>query len=290
MKKIFLTILFLLLITAGIVFFIYRGVTELDKPKETIKIAKATTDISEGTILNPDMYEYVVINKEDYINSYVTYEDILEEKNGKQIHTTIDPIKGKEVKENIYAGEIIIKPRVRSSSFETDVSDKTNGFRKISIPVKNTSGLSGQVKEGDRVDIWTRYKLKDNESDDSLLVALKVLPNIPVVRALDSNGNEIKNDSASVSSVELYVTESQQANFYLYEDIGKIKIAKVPVGISKEERNKIIMKKISMNELIWRTISMEENEMVFDEILLDEMLLEKLDYYEIENEENEGEE
>lgn len=291
-KRILIASAIALLITVGAIFFIYMSVTKISQPKETVKIAVAKQDIKAGAILQDHMYEYVPIPKDEVIPSYVQEEVVLvKDDDGNTTQRLVDTLKGKEAKENIYKGERIIKGRVGSTTIagkdeDNDDFDST-GFRRMTYTAQGIQNLAGQLKAGDRVDFWIRYKLQDKENNDTIVVVDKILSNVPVVKALDSNYREIKNTDQATTTIEIMLTQEQVQEFIKWRDLGKITLVKVPVDADVNQEKEITRKKMSMNDLILEVLSMTEDEMNKDDIIIDESKRDEVGRYIIP--ENEGE-
>lgn len=291
-KRILIASAIALLITVGAIFFIYMSVTKISQPKETVKIAVAKQDIKAGAILQDHMYEYVPIPKDEVIPSYVQEEVVLvKDDDGNTTQRLVDTLKGKEAKENIYKGERIIKGRVGGTTIagkdeDNDDFDST-GLRRMTYTAQGIQNLAGQLKAGDRVDFWIRYKLQDKENNDTIVVVDKILSNVPVVKALDSNYREIKSTDQATTTIEIMLTQEQVQEFIKWRDLGKITLVKVPVDANVNQEKEITRKKMSMNDLILEVLSMTEDEMNKDDIIIDESKRDEVDRYIIP--ENEGE-
>lgn len=263
-----------LLITVIAMYFIFTSITQMSRPKETVEVAVAKQEIKAGTILQPDMYEYVLIPKDEVIPSYVQKEVvIIKNENGDLVKTLSDMLKGKEAKENIYKGERIVKSRVSGFSIgvegEDEVSDYS-GLRRMTYTAQGIQNLAGQLKTGDYIDFWIRYKLQDKENNDTIVVVDKILSNVPVVKALDSNSQEIKNGTAASTTIEILLTQEQIQEFIKWRDLGRITLVKVPPGVNTDTEKEITRVKMSMNDLIWDVLSMTEDKMNKDDIVKDE--------------------
>lgn len=264
-----------LFVTVIAVFFIFTSVNKMSQPEEMVEIAVAKQEIKAGMILQPDMYEYVPIPKSELIPSYVQREAVRVE-NGDEglIEKLEDSLKGKEAKENIYKGERIIKGRVSGITVKNDEDGSetyTNtDLRRMTYTAQGIQNLAGQLKAGDRIDFWLRYKLQDKENSDTIIVVDKILSNVPVVKALDSNAQEIKNTDEASTTIEIMLTQEQIQDFIKWKDLGKVTLVKVPVDANTNAEKEVTRKKMSMNDLIWDVLSMTEDEMNKDDIVKDE--------------------
>jgi Flp pilus assembly protein CpaB len=263
-----------LLITVIAMFLIFTSISQMSQPKETVEVAVAKQEIMAGTILQPDMYEYVAIPKDEVIPSYVQKEIVIvKDKNGNSTKTLSDMLKGKEAKENIYKGERIIRSRVSGFSVQTgdgnETSDDYSGLRRMTYTAQGIQNLAGQLKAGDYIDFWIRYKLQDKENSDTIVVVDKILSNVPVVKALDSNAQEIKSGDEASTTIEIMLSQEQIQEFIKWRDLGKITLVKVPVGVNTNAEKEVTRVKMSMNDLIWDVLSMTEDKMNKDDIVKD---------------------
>lgn len=284
-KRLLIATAISLAVTVLVVFGIFRAVEKMNEPENTVAIAVAKTEIKAGTILQPDLYEYVEVPEDEYIASYVTYEPVVTEgENGEKIERWEDVLKGKEAKETIYQGERIMKARISGISIvneNDEESFKETGYRRMTYTATGVSNMAGQLKGGDRIDFWIRYKLQDRDNNDTIIVVDKILSNVPVVNAYNSNSQEVTNKNEASTTIELMLTQQQVQEFIKWRDMGKLTIVKVPADanlIAEKEVNRI---KMSQNELIWEVLSMTEDEMNKDDIIKDEEQKENVGNYTI---------
>lgn len=291
-KGLVFTIIISLLVTTLTIVGILYSIDNMSKPPETIAVAVSTKDIQAGVILQPDMYEYVEIPINEHISTYVTKKNVEEKKkDGSIVFVKKDLLQGKEVTENIYKGEKILSTRISNFvSLQEDEGDEilydSTGLRRMTYTAQGIQNLAGQLKAGDKIDFWLRYRLQDKENKDSIIVVDKILSSVLVVKALNSSSQEIKNKNEVSTTVELLLTQEEIQEFIKYRDLGKITLVKVPPDANVNNEKEITRKRMSMNDLIWDVLSMEEDEMNKEQIVKDEDQKENVDkYYIDENEE-----
>jgi len=291
-KGLVFTIIISLLVTTLTIVGILYSIDNMSKPPETIAVAVSTKDIQAGVILQPDMYEYVEIPINEHISTYVTKKNVEEKKkDGSIVFVKKDLLQGKEVTENIYKGEKILSTRISNFvSLQEDEGDEilydSTGLRRMTYTAQGVQNLAGQLKAGDKIDFWLRYRLQDKENKDSIIVVDKILSSVLVVKALNSSSQEIKNKNEVSTTVELLLTQEEIQEFIKYRDLGKITLVKVPPDANVNNEKEITRKRMSMNDLIWDVLSMEEDEMNKEQIVKDEDQKENVDkYYIDENEE-----
>lgn len=246
-KTISIFIISLFISLACIFAIVYLVQQPQQKPVNYIYIAVAKQNIPAGTFLQPNMYEYVKIPETDYIRSYVTLKQIVAQ-NGKVQYQ--DPLNGLEAKENIYAGERIIKERLSDFRADNQILSNISDYKRMAYTAEGIENMAGQLREGDRVDFWCRYELKDK--NNIYIVVEKILSNIPVVKAIDSSSNEVKKRNAPASAIEVMLKEDEIEKFLLYKDMGKITIVKTVTSSSTGENTKYVEKKkiVSYSDLI----------------------------------------
>lgn len=291
-KGLVFTIIASLLVTVLTIVGILYSIDNMSKPPKTIAVAVSTKDIQAGVILQPDMYEYVEIPTDEYISAYITKKNVEEKKkDGSIVFVKKDLLQGKEVTENIYKGEKILSTRISNFvSLQEDEGGEilydSTGLRRMTYTAQGVQNLAGQLKAGDKIDFWLRYRLQDKENKDSIIVVDKILSSVLVVKALNSSSQEIKNKNEVSTTVELLLTQEEIQEFIKYRDLGKITLVKVPPDANVNNEKEITRKRMSMNDLIWDVLSMEEDEMNKEQIVKDEDQKENVDkYYIDENEE-----
>ncbi|QUH21998.1 SAF domain-containing protein [Alkaliphilus sp. B6464] len=283
-KRLVVASLAALVITVMIISGLIYGVNNMSKPEETIEIAYALQEIKAGSIIKPEMYEYRSIPVDEFNPSYVTKEEVMiPNLDGKKAAQLIDVLKGKEADENIYKGERIVKARIRGIGADKneEIFENTN-LRRMTYTAQGINNLAGQVKSGDRVDFWIRYTLADKINKDKVVVVDKVLANVPILKALDQNSQEIRNGSEAPSTtIEVALTQEQIQEFIKWKGMGSITLVKVPVDADLDKENDITRKKMSMNDLILEVISMTEDEMNKEDIVIDKNKKGEVGNYEI---------
>lgn len=245
-KTISIFVISLFLSLACIFAIIYLVQQPQQKPVNYVYVAVAKQNIPAGTFLQPNMYEYVKIPETDYIRSYITLKQVVAQ-NGKIQYQ--DPLNGLEVKENIYAGERIMKERLSDFRADNQILSNMSDYKRMAYTAEGIDNMAGQLREGDRVDFWCRYEIRDK--DNIYIVVEKILSNVPVVRAIDSSSNEVKRRNASASAIEVMLKEDEIEKFLLYKDMGKITIVKT-INSSPSENTKYVEKKkiISYSDII----------------------------------------
>lgn len=282
-----LIVLFALVLTLIVLGGIYFGFKQVNKPEPQVEVAVATTNIKSGELLMSDKnYTYTKIDKSKVTSSHITKVQIETESNNEETKVALtDMLKGKEVITDIYAGEPIMKGRVSGltgiSNSEGEQLDLSK-YRKMTYSVTNEQNLEGQVRSGDRVDFWVKYKLNDKTNKDQLIVVDKILKNVIVNKTFDANGQEINDPTIPAKTIEVLLLEKEIQEFLQYKDLGKFTIVKVPTGATEDGSEEIVRRKVSTNDLIWEIISMDEDAVTADKIKKDADKKDKVQDMELE--------
>lgn len=285
-KKTITAILISFLVTILMLLGLFVLYTQQTKPEETIEVAYTTKEVKAGELLMLDKnYKYKNMPKSKVTPSHITKVELEKEStNNKTIYTLTDILKGKEVITDLYPDEPIMKGRVSGLSGLSDINGEEidlSKYRKMTYSVSDTQSLEGQVRSGDRVDFWIRYKLNDKKNNDQLIIVDKILKNVLVNKTFDSNGQEVNDTTIPSKTIEVLLREDEVQEFLRYKDLGKYTIVKVPIGAITED-NEVVRKKLSTNDLIWEIISMDEDSVTADKIKKDPSKIDKIEDMEIE--------
>lgn len=248
-KKVFIIFSISLLITIASLFGVMLAVKQAkEKPVNYVYVAVAKQNIPAGTFLKPNMYQYIKIPENEFIKSYITMKQMVA-KDGT-IHYE-DPLEGLEVRENIYAGEKIMKERLSDFRADNQILKNPNIYKRMTYTAEGIDNMAGQLREGDRVDFWCRYELRD-KNGDTYIVVEKILANVPVVRAIDSSYQEIKNKNGAATTIEVLLTEDEVQQFLVYKNLGRITVVKSNDNSSTTANTKFVAKKtvISIDSLL----------------------------------------
>lgn len=257
--------------TAGI-YFGYKTLTN----EVTVKVLVANKDLPSGTILESDMFDVKYVKEKELLPSYILVGQVSKEeqevdesktKMDETIMRTIDDLKGKEVLETVYKGEIFNVNRIsglKNALFEDEDGKELDmsKYRKMTYTADGIQNLQGQIKAGDKVDFWVRYKLSDVKKNDTIIVTEKILSGVPVLRTLDSNAQEIKDSNVPSNTIELLLEESEIPKYLEFKELGTITLVKSPTGVvsSESETERRIT---SINELTQDVVK-DANKMLND--------------------------
>lgn len=285
-KKIVIATTTSLVVTGVLMFGIITVAKNISKPKETIEVACATKEIKAGMTLQSDMYTYKSIPKDEDNPQYVHKQRV--DNKGKIEY--VDPILGKVTSTIIYNGEKIIDARVegvkQTNGGNTDASTVNTNLRKMTYTAQGINNLAGQLKPGDKVDFWIRYKLQQKDTNDTIIVVDKILENVPIVKALDGNSEEIKGNNAPSTTIEILLPQDQIQDFIKWRDLGNITLVKVPADADTSKEKKINRIRMSMNDLSQEVLSMKNDAMDRKDIVKDPAKKAISDTYKVVENEN----
>lgn len=188
-------------------------------PKERIhEVLVADADLPAGTFVKPQQLRWQRWPTDDVPASYVL--------NGRD---TQDAMVGAVVRRRIAIGEpvtdgAVVKPGERG--FLAAVLNP--GMRAVSVPINPTSGNSGLIFPGDRVDLILTQTLVSNVDKDLVRRASEtVLSDLRVIAmgaATDDDPEEGK-DNEKAKTATLEVTPAQAEKVALLTELGKLSLS-----------------------------------------------------------------
>lgn len=142
---------------------------------------------------------------------------------------------GAVVRRGIDAGEPITPGRVVKPGDRGFLAAVLKpGMRAISIAVNETSGVSGLVFPGDRVDIILTHALPGADGTLPLRVSETVLENVRVL-ALDQKLDDVKGEPALASTATIEVTPKQVEMIAVVGELGRMSLSLRSLGKPEEE-------------------------------------------------------
>lgn len=142
----------------------------IEKGNEFVKVLVADKDIPAGTEVN-------ALESGDYLRT----ERILKRNAQPQALKSLKPVGDLAVNRTIFVGD-----QLTARSFANDaglkLADQIKGNeRQLAIPVGAFQSVGGQLKPGDRVDIFASNKLKLNGKDDDVSATWVAARNVQIV-------------------------------------------------------------------------------------------------------------
>jgi pilus assembly protein CpaB len=204
-------------------------------PVETAKtqVLVAKEDLPAGTLLKPEQMRWQAWPDDSVAESYVV--------NGSRDLTEFE---GAVVRRAIAAGQPItdgqvVKPGERG--FLAAVLEP--GTRAVSISVNPTTGISGFVFPGDRVDVILTHTIKEEDGkggggeggDQTLRRASEtVLTDIRVI-AVDQTTNDQSSEPVVAKNVTLEVTPKQAEILSLVSELGKLSLSLRSIVLQQDD-------------------------------------------------------
>lgn len=142
---------------------------------------------------------------------------------------------GAVVRRGIDAGEPITPGRVVKPGDRGFLAAVLKpGMRAISMAVNETSGVSGLVFPGDRVDIILTHSLNGGDGDQPLRASETVLENVRVL-ALDQKLNDVDGEPEVASTATIEVTPKQVEMIAVVGELGRMSLSLRSLGKPDEE-------------------------------------------------------
>lgn len=176
----------------------------------------AKVDMPAGTFVQPDHLAWQVWPSEKLSDAYLL----------KDQHKAED-FNGAVVRTGLRAGEPITTGRIVKPNERGFMAAVLNpGTRAVSVRVDETTGISGLVFPGDRVDVILTQTIatddagrgKTKRASETILTDIRVL-------AVDQRTDDIKAEAKVAKTATLEVTPKQAEKIALIADMGKISLS-----------------------------------------------------------------
>lgn len=180
-----------------------------------IQVLVARGDLPAGQFVRPENLRWQAWPKEGLAGTYLTPD--------KQ---KLEDLVGAVVRTGIGDGEPITENRVvRPGDRGFMAAVLTPGMRAIAVPVTATSGVSGFVFPGDRVDLLLTMQVQREEKVNFLHHASEtVLRNLRVL-AVDQRADDQKKDVLVAKTATLEVTSKQAETIAVIAELGRLSLS-----------------------------------------------------------------
>lgn len=184
----------------------------------------AKVSLPAGSFVQPDQLEWQAWPSNNISTAYI--------KKGAQ---GAEMFAGAVVRSGIAAGEPITEGRlVKKDERGFMAAVLTPGMRAVSVLLNDTSGISGFVFPGDKVDVILTQAIKGVVDDKQLHRASEtVLQDIRVL-AVDQRTDDQKPEAKPAKTATLEVTPKQAEALSLIADLGKISLSLRSLGSDPE--------------------------------------------------------
>ncbi|MGI9437615.1 MAG: Flp pilus assembly protein CpaB [Geminicoccaceae bacterium] len=208
-----------------------RPVTVISAPQpvdeDVTEVLVADIDIPSGRFIKPQQVRWQRWPSDDIPENYIV--------NGQ---AEKDGLVGAVVRRGLFAGQPItagsvVKPGDRG--FLAAVLSP--GMRAVSVPINATSGNSGLIFPGDRVDLILTQTLEGGENDSTRRVSETALSNIRII-AMGVNTSDAAKEGkayAKARTATLEVTPRQAESVALVTELGKLSLSLRSLATDQDE-------------------------------------------------------
>ena len=185
------------------------------KPTTGVRVLVAKTKLSTGHFINPENVHWVSWPDSSVSPAYFVQ--------GKH---KLEDVVGSVVRYTVGVGEPLNESRVVSPNGRGFMAAVLQpGMRSVSVPVTLTSGISGFIFPGDRVDIiLTHVYQQGQDGSRDLRAGETVLTDIRVL-AIDQKTDGKPGETMVARTVTFEVTPKQSETLAVASDLGKLKLS-----------------------------------------------------------------
>lgn len=217
-------------LTAAFLFFQYmQQIKASNRPGNLVQVVTASQNIKKDSVLTEGQLKVVQIPARYVVTN--------------SIHDKEKAV-GKIVIVDIAAGEPILSQKLLSSSNSEKLSYSVPVSRRaIAIPIDNVSGVGGNIKPGDRVDIIGTLDIDSGGSGKPVSYSIYTLQDIPV---LSVGTSDAKKDSTAKSTMILSVAPEEVQKLVLISEKGNIRLVlRCPV-----DKSRVTLPPVRMEDLL----------------------------------------
>ncbi len=188
-------------------------------PQVTLDVGKvlvATRDAAAGTFLKPEDMEWLPWPEDSVVDAYIQEDEM-----------AIEDFSGAVVRANLVAGQpfsesLVVYPGERG--FLAAVLEP--GARAVSVPVNATTGISGFIFPGDRVDVLLtmKFDLKSGDKKQTRYLSETVLTCVRVL-AIDQAAENVEGVASVAKTATLEVTPKQAETVAIALQMGALSLS-----------------------------------------------------------------
>ncbi|MEQ9607232.1 MAG: Flp pilus assembly protein CpaB [Kiloniellaceae bacterium] len=199
-------------------------------PPQGIKVLVSKVPLPTGSFIQPDQLRWQIWPDDNIPENYLTEEE-----------ATLEKYQGAVVRRGFTAGEPFTPTRVivpGERGFLAAVMRP--GFRAIAVRVNATSGVSGLVFPGDRIDIILTHQITDRTGPDPIerRASETVLENVRVL-AIDQLVDENAEKPSYADNFTLEVTPKQAEMLNVVRELGGLSISLRSLAKDEEELERL---------------------------------------------------
>lgn len=204
---------------------------EKQKPKlaETVEVLVAAGELTAGQFIKKTNLKWQTWPKKGVADAYFVKGRKYESKNekGEKIQQDVmEAFLGSVVRSRISVGEPISDGRVvRPGERGFLAAVLAPGNRAISVPINATTGISGFVFPGDRVDLLLTHSISESVDSDVVRRATETVLSDIRVLAVDQRTDDSESKAALAKTATLEVTPKQAEVIAVANELGRLSLS-----------------------------------------------------------------
>ncbi|MEQ8357713.1 MAG: Flp pilus assembly protein CpaB [Kiloniellaceae bacterium] len=196
-------------------------ITQMAPEPKGIKVLVAKVPLATGVFIQAEQLRWQIWPDDNIPENYITEEEV------ESNEVDMDDIHGAVVRRGFSAGEPVTPKRFISPGERGFLAAVLRpGYRAIAIRVNATSGVSGLVFSGDRIDIILTHSISDRTGEEVIerRASETVLENVRVL-AIDQSVDETNNEPNYAKNFTLEVTPKQAEMISVVRELGGLSIS-----------------------------------------------------------------